>query len=421
VYACLHLPGSTAALIEVAGNFSPLVEDTGAGSVLCDVEGLGRLIGTPAQIAAALEKDAAARGLRPNVAIASTPDTALLVARHSAGTHVIEPGRDAPWLGPLPVSVLGGPDELLETLGRWGIRTLAQLAALPPIGLAERLGEEAARLRLLALGQWTRPLHQADPPEDYTARMDLENPIPLVEPLLFCISSLLNDLTHRLKRQALAVRRMTFTLTLTRGAPHVRTIEFPLPTQAPAVMLKQAQLDLEAHPPPAAVRVLELRLEPASPRTLQGGLFRPATPEPDKLQVTIARIAALVGPAHVGSPELLDTYRPDAYSMRPMPRAGGADFPAPDGRLPLRACCRIFRPALSATVRVAQQRPVAVTAHGIRGAVRDAAGPWRTTGEWWASSHWARDEWDVDIENAAVYRIYYELDSARWFVGAMYD
>lgn len=429
MFACLHLPpegGAAGILVEAAGQFSPLIEDTGGGSVICDVDGLERLIGPPERIAEALAQHASALGLQPDIAIASTPDTALLVARHRKGVHVVAPGQEARGLGSLPVGVLPASVEFLDALERWGITTLSQLAALPPIGLAERLGEEAVRMRLLALGQWMRPLEQALPPEDYAARMDLEQPVALLEPLLFCISSLLNDLVHKLKRQALACRRMTLTLTLTRGEPHRRALDFPLPVQDPRVLLKQAQLDLEAHPPAASVRVLELRLDPAAPRTLQGGLFRPATPEPDKLHVTIARIAALVGAEHVGTPERLDTYRPDAYRLRPdalVAEVGSnAEQPAePGAAIPLRLSCRLFRPALTATVRLDKERPAWLMAASIRGAVCEAAGPWRTSGEWWTQTHWARDEWDVGLDNGALYRIYRELDSARWFVGAMYD
>lgn len=428
MFACLHLPpegGAAAILVEIAGHFSPLIEDTGGGSVLVDVDGLERLIGPPERIAEALAQHVSALALALNIAIASTPDTALLVARHIKGVNVVVTGQEARWLAPLPVSVLPASVEFLQTLERWGIATLDQLAKLPPIGLAERLGEEAVKMRLLALGQCMRPLQQALPPEDYAARMDLEHPVALLEPLLFCLSSLLNDLVHKLKRQALAARRMTFTLTLTRGQPHVRTLDFPLPVQDPRLLLKQAQLDLEAHPPAASVRVMELRLHPAPPRTLQRGLFCPATPEPDKLHVTIARIAALVGANHVGTPERLDTHRPDAYRLRPDSLVAGvvsnAEPSAPGQAIPLRLSCRLFRPALAATVRLNKQRPAWVMAASIRGEILDAAGPWRTSGEWWTQTRWARDEWDIGLDNGALYRIYYELDSSRWFVDALYD
>ena len=430
MFAALHLPspgGAPGVLVDLAGHFSPVIELTGAHSVVCDVDGLERLIGLPAKVAEELARHAGALGLAVRIALAATPDTALLIARHREGTHVVVPGQELRWLGPLPVGVLPASDEFLEVLTRWGIATLGELAALPPIGLAERLGAEAVKMRLLALGQWTRPLEQVRALEDYVARMDLEQSVGTLEPLLFCISSLLNDLVYKLKRQALACRSMVLRLTLTRGAPHVRTLDLPLPVQETRVLLKQAQLDLEAHPPESAVRIVELRLIPAAPRTLQGGLFRPETPAPDKLHVTIARIAALVGEGHVGTPERLDTHRPDACRMLPDALVAGAPSPIPAERetttngLPLRMACRIYRPSLAATVRLTKERPAWLMTMRIRGAVVDAAGPWRTSGEWWAATRWARDEWDVGLDTGALYRIYRELETGRWFVDALYD
>jgi protein ImuB len=428
VFACLHLPspnGSAGCLVGLAGHFSPLVEELSTQTVLCDVDGLERLIGPPDKIAAAMAQHAVALKLKTNIALAVNIDTALLVALYCEGVHVIAPGQETAALSRMPVGVLPASDEFAQTLGRWGITKLGELAALPPLGLAERLGAEGTHMRLLALGQWTRPLRIEAPSEDYAARFDLEHPVALLEPLLFYLSSMLNDLVHKLKRQALAARRMTLMLTLVNDTAHVRAFDFPVPMQEPHVFLKQAQLDLEGHPPVAAVRVVELRLDPARPRTLQCGLFRPVTPEPDKLHVTLARIAALVGPEHVGCPELPDTYRPDAYVMRPHTLvaqvASNAETAVPCGVTKLRLGCRIYRPSLAATVRLSRERPSWIQAVNIRGVVQDAAGPWRTSGEWWAQTRWARDEWDVGLDNGTLYRIYRELGSARWFVDAMYD
>jgi protein ImuB len=72
----------------------------------------------------------------------------------------------------------------------------------------------------------------------------------------------------------------------------------------------------------------------------------------------------------------------------------------------------------------------------VYGKVVCAAGPWRTTGEWWRADAWARDEWDVAIESRGqrsqvrdqkseakevLYRIYRELSSGFWFVEGIYD
>jgi hypothetical protein len=80
--------------------------------------------------------------------------------------------------------------------------------------------------------------------------------------------------------------------------------------------LKLLQLDLKAHPPGAPIRKIHLSAEPARPRAAQGGLFQPPAPEPEKLELTLARIAGLVGAGKVGAAELLDTHHPEAFRMQ---------------------------------------------------------------------------------------------------------
>ena len=80
---------------------------------------------------------------------------------------------------------------------------------------------------------------------------------------------------------------------------------------------------------------------------------------------------------------------------------------------------RIFRPPRAARVAVASGRPGFVAADGIRGKVLDLAGPWRTSGDWWTSDPWSRDEWDIALSDGAIYRLYCE--PRGWFVEGSYD
>jgi protein ImuB len=61
-----------------------------------------------------------------------------------------------------------------------------------------------------------------------------------------------------------------------------------------------------------------------------------------------------------------------------------------------------------------------------------AKGPWRTSGDWWKSgtlegesekeaAAWNRDEWDVALESGALYRLFEEAGSRRWFIEGSYD
>lgn len=75
------------------------------------------------------------------------------------------------------------------------------------------------------------------------------------------------------------------------------------------VLLKLLQPELNDRGPQAPVEKIWLEVMPVEPRGMQHGLFLRAEPVPEKLEITLARIRALVGAANVGAPELLDTHR----------------------------------------------------------------------------------------------------------------
>ena len=93
---------------------------------------------------------------------------------------------------------------------------------------------------------------------------------------------------------------------------------------------------------------------------------------------------------------------------------------APQGEV-LRLVIRIFRPALEARVRLVELAPKVVQAAGVKGDVVRAAGPWKTSGEWWADTAWSREEWDVALDDGGLYRIYQESQTQHWFVQGIYD
>jgi protein ImuB len=131
------------------------------------------------------------------------------------------------------------------------------------------------------------------------------------------------------------------------------------------------------------------------------------------LELTLARIQAIVGEGRVGSPELIDTHRPDAFRMV---RSGW------DRRSPFVVCqlaLRRFRPPRTAHVSLSSNQPDFIAADGVRGKVLEFAGPWRTSGDWWTTNSWARDEWDIALSDGALYRIYCE--PSGWFVEGSYD
>jgi len=56
-----------------------------------------------------------------------------------------------------------------------------------------------------------------------------------------------------------------------------------------------------------------------------------------------------------------------------------------------------------------------------RGAVGIAKGPWFTSGNWWRTDAWNREEWDIALRSGALYRIFRDLRNEAWFVEGNYD
>jgi len=101
---------------------------------------------------------------------------AICAARGFTGVSIVPQGDEAKFLGPLPLAWLAPSPELLETLESWGIRRFRDLAALPPLGIAERLGPEGLRLRELARGEAERKLVPLETPLEFEDQIELEEP-----------------------------------------------------------------------------------------------------------------------------------------------------------------------------------------------------------------------------------------------------
>ena len=435
-----HEDAAQVELIDCGYNFSPHIEVTSPGTVIIDLIGSERLMGTGKTIAQLILGEVTKRGFESNVSIAGNPDTAHYAARGFKGITIIEPGHEAQRLGILPVEVLGLEPDVQDVLHAWGIRTLKSLAVLPSIELTERLGQYGLHLQRLARGTITRELVPAALPPSFQESTELEEPVDLLEPLAFILNRLLEQVMERLIERSLATDQIEIELTLelnsdrdvnapvccTTLATYQRTIKLPVPTQDGKVLLKLAQLDLAAHPPHAPVKKIMIEAIPARVRYTQSGLFQPLAPEPAKLEISMARIRAVVGETDslnrqlVGFSALLDSHRPDHFSVTP-PTTKHRDG-QPSAKLALRR----FRPAIPARVEVsAELAPVWIGFLRKKGRVLHASGPWRSSGDWWdAAGEWKRDEWDVHITLdgcAALYRIFRDLSSRSWFVEGMYD
>jgi protein ImuB len=527
LYACLYQPPAgdqpaerAGTLACVAREFSPRFECHGPDLVAIDISGLDRLIGPPATIGEELRRAIAARGIRAHVAIAATQTAALVVALARPGVTIVARGEEADALAPIHIGVLekvaaaeepqppsrqgrfgeprrippsgGGRPQIAQhafvqkdsavaahsavsallpaiaAFKRWGLKTLGELAALPPADLVARMGKHAVAWQATARGEDTRPLIPTLDEERFDATLELEWPIEELEPLSFVLTRLLEPLSTRLERRDRGAAVLHVLLRLVTREVYARRLELPTPMRDVRTLRTLALLDLESHPPGAGIDRVTIVIDPTPGRVVQHTLFTRAQPTPEQVSTLLARLGALMGADRFGAPAVVDSYRPGAFAMTPFTTD-------PDGRLnrgeredrrencghDVTSALRRCRQPVPARVAVADGRPVRVTTdrRGFAGgAVTRCAGPWRTSGEWWSDrsggsgrsgesgrsesprasdtesptrlacqtrptcqTPWNRDEWDVALSDGAVYRVFRDRDTDAWFIDAIVD
>jgi len=452
-----------AALLDIGWSISPRIEDTAEDAIALDVAGLSYLFESEEEIGAELARRARGCGLTVRTAIAANVETALVAARGFPGITVIPAGQEAKYLSELPVEVLSPSEEIAETLKRWGVRTCGAFAELPVLQLSERLGQEGVRLHALARGESARSLSIAEPGLMFEEGMELEDAVEELDPLSFLLGRLLDQLCARLTARVLAAGTIHVRFELQTSAENAidarksvffekhapglyeTQLQLPIPTRDSKMLLKLLRLRLQFHSPAAPVQKILLTAEAARPRATQNGLFLPSFPDPEKLEITIARITNVVGEGNVGAPSLVDTHRPGTFRVErfaaPVRTKRGGKKAAVQERprefFKISTSFRAFRPAISAKLEMEAGIPISVVFHGACGHVLAASGPWRTSGDWWQEDFWNQEEWDLQIQfplierhNAAfanslpsdgLYVFYYDTLRRSWFTRGIYD
>lgn len=417
---------------ETTGRFSPRVqaiagpannyagENRLAAALLIDCSGTGLLFGTAQSYAERLQQELAAVGFPNTVATAPNAEAALILARSNSGVICVDQARLQGKLASLPASLLPCDAKTHSLLKRWGIQTLGQLASLPTAGLISRLGQGGHRLQQLARGEAPRLLAPSEEAFSLSESLELDFPLDDLERLSVALARLLEEILRKAVDHAYAVRTLTARLALDRAQPHIVRIAPANPTQNRDALLKLLDLELQAHPPQSEVIAIRLDADPAQPQRAQRGLFQSQFPESDKLDLLVARLRSIAGEQNVGSPELANSHREDAFAMAPF-----RPEPAPsnDGQVrPVRPALRTFRPAQSVRVLLANERPHTVIWSGTKLAIVDVAGPWHKSGAWWDGTSFDCDYWDVlTAPPAYTLRLQQEHPSRTWRVVGLYD
>jgi hypothetical protein len=290
------------------------------------------------------------------------------------------------------------------------------------------------------------------PEERFEQTLELEWPIEGLEPLSFVLGRLTEPLSAHLERRDRGAAVLHVRLHLVTRVVHERSLQLPAPMRDARALRMLALLDLESHPPEAAIDRVTVAVDPTPGRVVQFSLLTRPLPSPEHLSTLMARLAAVMGEGRCGAPELVDSWRPGACAVTPFaPRDSNVlhgyeprrredaetgmaavlrDSATPRPVTPVVALRR-FRMPVPVRVHVEDCRPVRISTRRGPGGGRVivAAGPWRTSGAWWevpskprgGEGGWDRDEWDVALADGVTYRLFRERVSETWFVEGVVD
>lgn len=416
-----------AALLSALAPYTPAVEDHSTTTdciLVIDLTGTDRLLGPPAQATARIRAAVRDAGFSARLVSSANIHTALCLARtrFRQTLHVL-PGEEAAALSALPLAVLALEEEQAATFQQWGVRSLGELAALPEIELIASLGQAGHRLRQLARGVLPHLFQPTPVVFALTEFLEFDFPVELLDPLLFTLNTMLEQLLARAGSRALALATVTVECGHEKGEPHRRSLRPSLPTSDRALLLKLLQLDLQAHPPETAIVSLRLSAEPGHESKVQIGLFSPQLPESTRLEVTLARLAAVVGEDRVGQAVLTDTHQDGSFTLQPfvVPAIQPAVLPTKSPTTGLRR----LRPAATVRVSLVDAQLSGFWHEGQHYDVREIFGPWRSSGSWWTDHLWSSERWDVAAATpngtVLIGIVAHDHVKQQWQLEAVYD
>jgi len=188
-------------------------------------------------------------------------------------------------------------------------------------------------------------------------------------------------------------------------------------------LIKLLHLDLKAHPYTASILGVALHAEPGGTSKVQLGLFSPQLPEASRLDVTLARIRAIVGENNVGCAVLQNSHALESFRMEPFSVPAGESTIAATSQT--RASMRVFRPFETVSISLQNSRPTRFFFRERSYTVDRSYGPWVAGGDWWAQTLWGCEQWDLVTRSqdgsllcCCMMR---DLLENKWQMAALYD
>lgn len=189
---------------------SPLVEGSDLGCAYLGIDGLEGIYRNDYALVDAVRKVMPV-AFKAQMGVAEGKFLARLAAMYSPpGSYsVVSSDNGSAFLSDLPCDVLPLSHRSLKKLDDFGLRTLGQVAALPPGPLQSQFGPEGKKLWQLARGYDGTPIYPRQKEETVEASTTLPSTAVSLEAILLLAESLLSRAFARAEIKGRSVRRLT--------------------------------------------------------------------------------------------------------------------------------------------------------------------------------------------------------------------
>jgi protein ImuB len=315
-------PGATLEKLATrAQRFTPRVSLVSPDGLLLEVKGSLHLFNGIEGLLRSFRSDCRMLGIESATALAPTPLAALVAARVGEPFIVTNKAQLIGRLTAMPLAPLRWPEDVVQRLGRMGVRTIGQALRLPRAGFARRFGpEHLAELDRLT-GRNADLRHHFQPRERFRRRRELTYEMESNEAILAALAPMLTDLGRFLEVRQVGITELECRLRHRHAPPSVCVLRLAAPQANVARLTELLGERLNALVLPEPVRSCELRSglpvlrELSSNPLWQPGEYGGATSGSESSQL-VERLRARLGHEAVYGLQVLQGHRPErAWSL----------------------------------------------------------------------------------------------------------
>lgn len=400
-------------ILDALDAVSPLVDDSGEGLAYLWMQGIA---GTPQSWIEGARAALAGFDLPFRLGIAQTKFPARAAALVQDGS-ICEAGCERALLAPLGLDVLNIEADTVNRLHLLGVQTLGDLANLPHGPFVRRFGSRAATWHRHAQGVDATPFLPRPHHLQIEASLAGEGAAESEEQIYFALRILVSRVHDDLSRAGKRAGVLLLRLDCDNADTHTIEIRIAQPTSDRAMLFDLARAKVEGRTFDSPVTGLWLQATQLEDGGVPATLFAGSDPDPAVVELAIARLeaalAAVPQRAHVVPAHRFESqfsYEPFAGMPPPLPAGVSA--------LPATAVPPQIRLSNAREIDVRMLKNVPAFVGTPPQAVLDFAGPWRVE-ETWFEEAVTRDEYDVLLEDGALYRIFRQ--GTHWYLRGAYD